>query len=190
MAPRTEEQFEEIRNIKVNLIVKTAMELFAINGYDSTSISNIASAAGISKGLMYNYFSSKDELLKKVMLSGMENFMLFLEVKDVDSIKKEEIVAFIDGNFNLLQENTEYYKLYFSLAFQPKVFALLSTEFMVIFEQLIEKLVLYYTQKGADKPYAKARLLLATFDGIGIHYLSDIEYFPLDDVRKLTIEML
>ena len=190
MAPRTEEQFVEIRKDRINLIMKTALELFAINGYDSTSISKIASAAGISKGLMYNYFSSKDELLKKVMLSGMEGFMLFLEVKNVNSIKKEEIIAFIDGNFNLLQENTDYYKLYFSLVFQPKVFVLLSTEFMVIFEQLVEKLVLYYTQKGDDNPYAKARLLLATFDGIGIHYISDIEHFPLDDVRELTIKML
>jgi len=190
MAPRTEEQFEEIRNEKMKLIMDTALEAFAQNGYESTSISKIAQSAGISKGLMYNYFSSKEALLQRVIMDGMENFMHFLKVEDERNIKKEELIQFIDGNMNSVKENTDYYRLYFSLIFQPRVFYLLGNDFMVIFEQLIEKFVLYFTQQGEKNPYGKARFILAIFDGVGIHYISDKEHFPLDDIRDMIIEML
>jgi len=39
--------------------MNTALQLFENNGYESISISKIALTAGISKGLMYNYFPSK-----------------------------------------------------------------------------------------------------------------------------------
>jgi len=39
--------------------MNTALQLFENNGYESTSISKIALTAGVSKGLMYNYFPSK-----------------------------------------------------------------------------------------------------------------------------------
>ncbi len=190
MAPRSEEQYAEIRNDKIALIMNTALELFANNGYDSTSISQIAKAAGISKGLMYNYFPGKDALLSKILMSGFENFMNYLKVEHQDSITKDELIAFIDGNLQALTQNPYYYKLYFSLALQPKAFELLGTEFLIIMEQLVGYLVQYFTQKGEGNPYAKARFLLATFDGVGIHYLTDPEHFPMKDVRGMLIEML
>jgi AcrR family transcriptional regulator len=109
MAPRTEEQFKEIRNEKAELIMRTALEQFANNGYDTTSISQIAKAAGISKGLMYNYFPSKEALLAKIMMSGMDSFLHFLQVEDMEHIKKEELIRFIDGNLASLKQNTDYY---------------------------------------------------------------------------------
>ena len=188
--PRTEEQYEEIRNEKMKLIMETALRLFANSGYDNTSISAIASSAGISKGLMYNYFKSKDALLKAIIMLGMDKFMHFLQVEDQENIQRDELIRFIDGNLDSIRQNTDYYKLYFSLVFQPKVFSLLGNEFMLIFEQLIHKFVLYFSQKGEKQPYVKSRLLLAMFDGVGIHYISDPENFPLDDIRELIIEMI
>ena len=64
MSPRTKQQFEDIREEKRSLIMKVALELFAEEGYHNTSISKIASRAGISKGLLYNYFDSKEDLIK------------------------------------------------------------------------------------------------------------------------------
>jgi len=51
MSPRTEKQFERIRSEKVKLITETALRLFAMHGYEATSVSMIAREAGISKGV-------------------------------------------------------------------------------------------------------------------------------------------
>jgi len=61
---------------------------------------------------------------------------------------------------------------------------------MIIFEQLIQKFIMYFTQQGEKNPYVKARFILAVLDGVGVHYISDTRNFPLDDVRELIIEML
>jgi len=190
MPPRTEEQFEEIRNEKTKLIMQSALQLFANNGYDNTSISQIAKDAGISKGLMYNYFDSKEALIKTIMLSGINNFMVLLQVKDKENIKRDEIEFFVNGNMELLKQNIDYYKLFFSLAFQPKIFQILGDSFMKISEDVTDIFVKYFTQKGEEKPYVKARLILALFDGIGIHYVIDKEHFPIEDIREIIIEMI
>lgn len=51
---------------KRTTIIKTAIQLFAEKGFHSTSIQEIADAAGIAKGSMYLYFKSKDDLLLSI----------------------------------------------------------------------------------------------------------------------------
>ena len=75
MSPRTSEQFEEIREGKRRQILDAAIECFATTGYHAVSISDLAKHAGVSKGLMYNYFSSKDELLKTIFHEVMTEMM-------------------------------------------------------------------------------------------------------------------
>ncbi len=190
MSPRTKEQFKTIRGEKANLILRAALGLFAGRGYASTSVSMIAKEAGISKGLMYNYFKSKEELLAEIVIGGFKDFLDILLIEDESNVKKQEIIDFIDGNVNLLKQNPEYYMLYFSLLFQPKVFDLFKVEFFAHFEKTIKYMVAYYEKKGVRDPYTKARFFLAVFDGIGIHYVSDIEGFPLDKVRDMMVGLL
>ena len=190
MSPRSEIQYEEIRNDKVDLIMNSALDLFANQGFNATSISQIAKQAGISKGLMYNYFSSKDDLLKRIIIGGLQSFLDLLQVKDIENIQKKELVKFIETNLSLIKINAAYYKLYFSLAFQSATFNILEVEMKQIFEKVFSIFIKYYTQNGEKNPFVKTRFLLATFDGIGIHYLSDTKTFPLDEVKELMIELL
>ena len=48
-------------------IVEQAKTLFARDGYGDTRMSDIASAAGVTKGLLYWYFENKVELIAEVM---------------------------------------------------------------------------------------------------------------------------
>ena len=50
-------------------ITTAAMELFAEKGYDATRVDDVAQRAGISKGLLYLYFKTKEELFKAVIRS-------------------------------------------------------------------------------------------------------------------------
>ena len=44
-------------------LMRVSVELFAENGYAQTSVQQIVDAAGVTKGAMYHYFKSKDDLL-------------------------------------------------------------------------------------------------------------------------------
>jgi len=48
-------------------IIHESLKLFSLNGFLSTSIQDILSAAGTSKGGFYNHFSSKEDLFYQVL---------------------------------------------------------------------------------------------------------------------------
>ncbi|MBO3749475.1 TetR family transcriptional regulator [Streptosporangiaceae bacterium NEAU-GS5] len=47
-------------------LLSEATRLFAERGFESTSVQEIVSAAGVTKGAMYHYFDSKDDLLHEI----------------------------------------------------------------------------------------------------------------------------
>lgn len=47
-------------------LLGAATRLFAERGYEGTSVQAIVAAAGVTKGAMYHYFGSKDDLLYEV----------------------------------------------------------------------------------------------------------------------------
>ena len=56
-------------------ILEIALDLFSVNGYEATSISQIADAVGIRKASLYSHFGSKQEIMDSVMemvLSGFD----------------------------------------------------------------------------------------------------------------------
>ena len=54
----------------VKLILDTAAKLFAEKGYDETSLQDIIDRTNLSKGAIYNHFSSKEEIFLRVCDRG------------------------------------------------------------------------------------------------------------------------
>jgi len=53
---------EQTRSVIRSLLARTAIELFAAQGYDNTTLDEVAAAAGISRRTLFNYFRSKEDL--------------------------------------------------------------------------------------------------------------------------------
>jgi AcrR family transcriptional regulator len=64
--PRTEEANQHIREERRIQICEVALKVFARKGLTDTRIADIAAEAGMSQGLIYRYFASKEELFKEV----------------------------------------------------------------------------------------------------------------------------
>ncbi|MCD4665178.1 MAG: TetR/AcrR family transcriptional regulator [Bacteroidales bacterium] len=187
MSPRTEIQFEEIRESRRKQIMDVALELFADNGYAHTSISQIATKAKISKGLMYNYFKSKDDLLLNIFDDGMRAmFDLFDPNKD-GVITREEFVYFINESFNLMNHDWKFWKLYFSLMVQSTAWKKFEKNYKEIIAPLIQIMTNYYKKKGSENPEVEAMMVGALLDGIGFNFVFNPELYPLEEVKKMVI---
>ncbi len=55
-------------------IIKEALELFSSIGYEKTTISNIVSASGSSRGGFYHHFQSKEEILSAITDNYLNRF--------------------------------------------------------------------------------------------------------------------
>lgn len=61
---------EEQKEQRQRQIMMKALELFVTKGYSETKISDIAGALGISMGLMFHYYESKEHLYKELVKTG------------------------------------------------------------------------------------------------------------------------
>lgn len=60
--PRTEEANQQIREDRCMQILEAALKIFARKGLTDTRIADIAAATGMSQGLIYRYYASKEEV--------------------------------------------------------------------------------------------------------------------------------
>jgi TetR/AcrR family transcriptional repressor of nem operon len=56
-----------VKKITKEEIVRNAIELFRKQGYNGTSMNDLAQACGLQKGSFYHYFSSKEALMREVL---------------------------------------------------------------------------------------------------------------------------
>ena len=189
MSPRTENQFEKIREAKKALIVDSALHLFAEQGFHATSISQIAKNAKISKGLMYNYFEGKDELLKVIIKKGVDELLMFFDRNNDGELTNEELEYWIDETMKIMLQNLQFWKLYFSMVMQPAVMKHVEKDFMKLFEPMMKVLLVFFEKQGYKNPMVEMRLLFAILDGVGMHYIIDTKNFPLNDVLNRIKEI-
>ncbi|HOK26428.1 MAG TPA: TetR/AcrR family transcriptional regulator [Bacteroidales bacterium] len=121
MTPRTSIQLEKIREAKRSLIMQSALEHFAKNGYYATTISHIAKHAGISKGLMYNYFPSKEALLKEIIYNYIQEIYQYFDINRDGYLTEEEFEYFIHQIYRTLKEKKSFFQLLFQMMMQSEV---------------------------------------------------------------------
>ncbi len=188
MSPRTEVQFEKIRESRRKQIMDVALELFADKGYAHTSISQIATKAKISKGLMYNYFKSKDDLLLNLFEDGMGAMFDLFDLNKDGMLTRDEFIYFINESFNLMNQDRRFWKLYFSLIVQPTVWKIFEKNLNDIIAPLIQMMTNYYKEKGSENPEIEAVMVRALLDGIGFNFMFNPDLYPLEEVKKMVIE--
>ena len=64
--------FERADEKRKNLILEVGIEEFSSKGYENANINVIAKNAGISIGLMYKYFATKEDLFITCLKHGMD----------------------------------------------------------------------------------------------------------------------
>jgi len=189
MPPRTEQQFEEIRESRKSEILNAAMELFATEGFDVTSISKIAEKAGISKGLLYNYFNSKEELIKTIIFNGIDKISWFVDPNKDGFLTKQEMKYFLDEMFQAIQDEPLYWRLYFNLFFQPHVMKLVEKRLSVVIHKYMKLLTQYFETSGSEDPETDAIFFGALLDGIGFQFMVAPDHFPLEKVKAKLLKL-
>lgn len=87
--------------MKKQLIIEQALELFAEQGFEATSVQQITDRCGISKGAFYLSFKSKDELIV-----GLIDYFI------------QQFISQIDRSVRLCEKRTEKLYTFFHTAFQ------------------------------------------------------------------------
>lgn len=89
---------------KKEKVLEVATRLFAVRGFDGTSVRKIADEAGLSVAGMFHYFSSKEEILFEIMSSFLDEGLKRLK----------EICSGSGGTVQRLEEVCRFFTEYFA----------------------------------------------------------------------------
>lgn len=102
---RSKEQNERMSHVTREKITEAALSLFAYKGYALTTIKDVSKTAGISTGLIYRHFHSKEELfdtLIEMAIIEIKELINFLDTdinpKDMINSLVEKIIAGIESS--------------------------------------------------------------------------------------------
>ena len=113
MSPRSEEQNEMIKDERREQILSAALKAFAAKGFAATKISDIVARAGMSHGLVYHYFKSKEEifyvLMKRAMETSSESVMA-VEAMELSPVEKvRQTARYILGGMESFADSAYYF---------------------------------------------------------------------------------
>ena len=168
-------------------ILNVALELFSVNGYEATSISQLADAVGIRKASLYSHFASKQEILDDVVASVLEGYAehsVFADAdwddpeftKDKDGMTAEDAAKMIQGQVRYIVHDTSISrgrKMLVIEQFRNQELAVLQTrmnyeDMLKYFEGMIRFLIRCNTLKDADTEIMAAQLSLPVTVWIGL----------------------
>lgn len=109
MSPRTAQANQQVRDERQEQILKAALRVFGRQGFAAAKISDIASEAGVSYGLVDHYFGKKEEIYTAVVARAFEGALSLLE----DSLRRpgtpwERLQYVCETMLAGIQESPEY----------------------------------------------------------------------------------
>jgi AcrR family transcriptional regulator len=110
----TEERREREKQARQEAIMASARELFFAKGFAPTTMEEIASKAELSKGALYLYFSSKEDLYVTVLNEGLK--ILFDRIEEVfqlDLPPDQLIRRLGEVRYRYYLDYREYYRIFF-----------------------------------------------------------------------------
>ena len=185
--PKSAEQLEKVREESRERIVGTALTLFAKHGFERTSIRMIAREAGISQGLMYNYYAGKDELLRAIYARTLTSVRASFEQRSLEASPADRIEALIRGSLAAPGRNLEFWKLTYALRMTPGVLQGSAEEIRSWSEWLRREIEVVLEAARVPNVAAETAVLFGVLDGVAQHYVMAPRRYPLKEVGDAIV---
>jgi AcrR family transcriptional regulator len=100
------------RNAKSLKLIEAAARVFARKGYEAALMDDVAAAARVSKGCLYDYFDNKEDLFFAVFEWSQQKVMSYGTAQSrTDKPIKERILDFVETAVSALVDQIEIYPL-------------------------------------------------------------------------------
>lgn len=184
-------------NNTLKKIIKSAKALFLENGFNGTSIRDIAKKANVQSSLIYHYFSNKVDLWKTVKES-LINPETFSSINEC--IKQDTFDSFVkklvESRFKIHANNPDMLKIldWQRLEKNSSLAGIKSQENFASFDQLEEKIKYFQETGQLSKDFSAKYVLLfisaATLAPFTRSYELDKDTLEENDFVKTTTTLL
>lgn len=166
-------------------ILDAALDCFAKYGFHGVSMDEIVKQAGVSKGLVYYHFKSKDEVLIEIIKKRLEHFNIVADLMEKDKTANEKLKILLDNLKIELTEYSDLNRLMVCIFLQQDVTPLVKDAMINLepdFQRLFNEEKKMLSELGHKIDDVSFLTFRATLQGVAQIYLLNPEIFPLDGV--------
>lgn len=190
MCPRTREDNEKIREQTSIRLLEGALRVFAKHGYHASSMSEIAKEAGVSKGLAYHYFSSKEDLLVSIAEQRLQQYLpLFKGLNEIVDAEErlDFLINFVSDELVKKIDELRFYNALYLHADGVRAIGKAMKKYQAQFDQqfLAEEKLL--RDLGFANPELEAIYLRSILQGISLEYMLSPKDYPLQQMLEMLI---
>jgi AcrR family transcriptional regulator len=190
---------------KKDQIIEVAIREFAGKGFSRTTINDIAKAAGIGKGTVYEYFSNKEEIVHETFRFFMHSMEPDFQAILISGVPAKEKLRQILDAFSHSIDSGYHHELmelmfeFWSEAIQDKGSKGVMFEEMVKFYQVYREIFADIIIEGMGdgsfrkdiNPRSTAAMIVGTLDGLMVQWILERETLDFQDILKtVTITVL
>jgi AcrR family transcriptional regulator len=194
--PRTSHDYEQAQRKR---IIESAANVFAQYGYRQTTMDQICQALGLSKGAVYLYFKTKEELYISTMdFIYQKRYALLLNaIEETGPLKlKFEKIFNVLGSLMLNDDNYAYTRLSVEGFLESDRIACLQAVKAASYHrffQLLYDLMIQGQAAGQLHPALDISgmvvVMMATLDGLMMHSLVKGRELPAERIRNVANEL-
>jgi TetR/AcrR family fatty acid metabolism transcriptional regulator len=187
---------EELKSRREAQITRAAYELIAKNGYENITVQDIADRAGFSKGIVYYYFKSKDDVMVSLfdsIVSGIDE--RFAEVRRKSPDPRQQLIDVVKVSLNIIHDHKEFYHVImvfwtqigqktFIRDINAKLFSRWRREITKILDLGITTNVF---RKDLD-PSLVASLVVSRVMGSSLQYIFDPSAFDFEQMKDTVVK--
>ena len=156
-------------------IMKTALNLFAQNGFYTTTIADIAKEMGMSVGNMYNYFHSKESFAKELLIYTSKIFGDEIKkINDMNVSTEEKIKEIVKLYFNMAKEEPELVDYFMRVYLSNKEIFSNGCEGMLCVSAFVTEIMIFF-EEGVRKKELKNQDFFAAF-GLFMGYIGGLAF--------------
>ncbi|CAI8868603.1 TetR family transcriptional regulator [Brevibacillus sp. IT-7CA2] len=188
--PRTPAENERIRQAAKDKIHAAAMTLFIKKGYHATSIDDVAKQAQISKGLLYNYYKGKEELLAAMVQVRIEEVKEVMEAATKLATPHEQLRHIVDGALDNVYQRPDVYRFYLNLQTQPEDDRVLASYREQLNEESLRQFEVQcriFKQLGVKQPRLRSLYFSSALQGAMLMMTTYPEGFPVEEMKEQMI---
>ncbi len=97
--------FDTEKRDKKSMLLDAAAVVFSKDGYYKAKVEDIARHAGVGKGTVYEYFSSKKELFQEMVKGSLEEYEILIR-QELDKVDRwdKKLEKLIEANFKFAED--------------------------------------------------------------------------------------
>jgi AcrR family transcriptional regulator len=176
--PKVSEEYKEKKRLS---ILDSALRCFGEKGYHSTTMDDIVAYSNMSKGLIYNYFKSKEELYISLMDERSNNTLMYLrnQFQEIPSAK-DKIKEFfrVYREAALTEEWRSFIRVHLEFwiysSRQKHLREIMNNRYKTQFRDFIAEIIEQGKESGEFKQDVRGEIVASLFwsfvDGICLHY--------------------